>query len=145
MRRLAANACWPANTASVLAVVAVLAMAGGTAAKAQESRVFAQHDVRGRTENGIVTAAVSASMHTVALIVRTSDQSVWPVAFQTAQALSQEGYPVSFVLAGDGPDELNIYARGVAVSRINNPGTSRESANTIRAEMLRAYELAFGD
>lgn len=83
-------------------------------------------------------------MQTVALIVRTSNQAAWPWAYRTAQALSQQGYPVSFVLAGGGPDELEIYARGVAISRIRNPGASQEAAGTIRAEMLRAYNLAFG-
>lgn len=105
--------------------------------------VFAQHDVRGRSEDGILAASVSSSMQTVSLIVRTADQTVWPVAFQTARAFSQEGYPVSFVLAGNGPDELAIYARGVAISRIRNPGTSQEAANAIRTEMLRAYDLVF--
>ena len=125
--------------------MAALILASSPAAIAQGSGVFAQHDARTYSENEVAGLAVSSSMHSVSLIVQTANQAVWPVAFQTAQALSQEGYPVSFVLAGNGPDELNIYARGVAVSRINNPGTSPESANIIRAEMARAYELAFGD
>ena len=132
------------RAAAGLAAFAALGTADQAAAQQTPGNIrFGQHDVRDRDETGILLAAASASTNGVCLLVRTSDQNVWRTAYQTAHALAEEGYAVSYVLAADGPDRLDIYAGGVEIGRINNPGTGPDSATALRGEMIRAYNLAF--
>lgn len=115
-------------------------------AKAQQTPTninFGQHDVRGESEAGIVTAAAHSSVNGVTLLVRTTNQQVWPVAFQTAQGLAHDGYNVSLVLSADGPDRFDIYAGSVEFSQISNPGSGDGSAAILRQKMIEAYNIAF--
>lgn len=138
------------RTATGLGAVAAATMLPGGEAEAQQSATrairFGQHDVRGESEAGILTAAAHSSVNSVSLLVRTPNQQTWPVAYQTALRLAQEGYPVSLVLAADGPNRLEIYAKGIGepFGVINNPSGSRRTADLIRSEMIRVHNLAFG-
>ena len=132
------------RAAAGLAAFAALGTADQAEAQHTPGNIrFGQHDVRGESEAAIITAAAHSSVNGVALIVRTTDQDVWRSSYQTAHALAEEGYPVSYVLAADGPDRLDIYAKGVAMSQINNPGTGPDSTSALRGEMIRSYNLAF--
>ena len=130
--------------AAGLAAVATLGASGSAEAQQTPGNIrFGQYDMRGENETSIVLRAAHSSANAVALVVRTQDQDVWRSSYQTAHALAEEGYPVSYVLAADGPDRLDIYAKGVAMSQINNPGTGPDSASALRGEMIRSYDLAF--
>lgn len=130
--------------AAGLAAVATLGASGSAEAQqTAEEASFTQHDIRGESPEFIQAASIRSSAQRVSLIVRTTDQDVWRSSYRTAHALAEEGYPVSYVLAADGPDRLDIYAKGVAMSQINNPGTGPDSARALRGEMIRSHDLAF--
>ena len=133
--------------AAGLAAVATLGASGSAEAQQTPGNIrFGQHDIRGESEAAIITAAAHSSVNGVALIVRTQNQDVWRSSYRTAHALAEEGYPVSYVLAADGPDRLDIYAKGVAMGQIHNPGngvSESQLQEDIRGEMIRSYNLAF--
>lgn len=142
---------WIFAAAIMVILAALLVPLRSTTAKAEQSADtgirFARHDIRGRSEAGIITAAASSSKHGVSLIVRTTDKDVWKTALDAAVAVARQGYPVSFVLAADGPDRLEVYAKSIEIGNITNPGvgvSDERLRQDIRSEMTRAYDLTFG-
>ena len=126
------------------ASVPMLPREGRAQQSANTSVRFAQHDMRGASEADIVLRATHSSVNGVSLVVRTTNRHAWKTAYQTAKALAEEGYPVSLLLAADGPDRLEVYAGSIEIGRINHPSGTQESARVIRGEMIRAHDIAFG-
>ncbi len=118
-------------------------MAASTA-DAGETVRFGEHNMMGQEETSILLRAKHSSTNGVTLLVRTTDRSVWPVAFNTALDVAREGYPVSLVLAADGQHRLDIYAQGQRTGFIPEPVGNEQTATAIRDGMIHGYNSKFG-
>ena len=134
-------------TGAALAATAAIGAPDRAEAQQQAHRIiFNDHDIRGRDEVGIVSAATSSSVNSVALLVRTAHEQAWSPAITAAYELAQEGYPVSVLLAADGEDRLDFYAGGVEIRRMRNLSVENpdQLKRDVRDSMIHSYNIAFG-